>query len=70
MRLAPAFEQLVVGWKAQGWTLGPTRQLFDAVEPMALPRCETGLGTVPGRTGMLLVQGREFLADVDLAQAA
>lgn len=70
MRLAPAFEQLIVGWKAQGWTLGPTRNLFEAVEPMALPRCAVGPGTIPGRTGTMLVQGREFLADVDLAQAA
>ena len=63
MRLAPAFEQLIIGWKAQGWTLVPTRALFAAVEPMALPRCETGPGSVPGRTGTLLLQGREFLAN-------
>ena len=31
MRLAPAFEQLLLGWKAQGWTLGPTRALFESV---------------------------------------
>jgi undecaprenyl phosphate-alpha-L-ara4FN deformylase len=70
MRLAPAFEQLIVGWKAQGWTLCPVRALYDAVEPMALPRCSTGPGTVSGRTGTLLLQGNEFLADVDLARAA
>ncbi len=67
MRLAPAFEQLLVGWKAQGWTLGPTRMLYEAVEPMALPRCETGLGSIAGRTGTLLVQGPEFLGEVVLA---
>ena len=67
MRLAPTFEQLLVGWKAQGWTLGPTRMLFDTVEPMALPRCETGPGTIAGRTGTLLVQGPEFLGEVVLA---
>lgn len=66
MRLAPAFEQLLVGWKAQGWTLGPTRAMFESVEPMALPRCETGPGTIPGRTGTLLVQGPEFLGEVRL----
>lgn len=66
MRLAPAFEQLLVGWKAQGWTLVPTRALFEVVEPMALPRCETGPGAIPGRTGTLLVQGPEFLGDVTL----
>ena len=70
MKLAPVLEQLVVGWKAQGWTLVPTRALYDAVEPMALPRCEAGAGQVDGRSGTLLVQGPEFLADVDLAQAA
>jgi hypothetical protein len=37
---------------------------------MALPRCTTGPGTVPGRTGTLLVQGPEFLGEVDLARAA
>ncbi len=67
MRLASAFEQLLVGWKAQGWTLGPTRMLFDAVEPMALPRCATGPGSIAGRTGTLLVQGPEFLGEVVLA---
>ncbi|MEP7329473.1 MAG: polysaccharide deacetylase family protein [Betaproteobacteria bacterium] len=66
MRLAPAFEQLLVGWRAQGWTLVPTRALYDAVEPMALPRCETGPGTIAGRTGTLLVQGPEFLGDIAL----
>ncbi len=66
MRLAPAFEQLLFGWKAQGWTLGPTRATFEAVEPMALPRCVTGPGTIAGRTGTLLVQGPEFLGEVTL----
>jgi undecaprenyl phosphate-alpha-L-ara4FN deformylase len=70
MRLAPAFEQLLLGWKAQGWSLGPTRALYDAVEPMALPRCTVGNGTVAGRSGTLLVQGPEFLGEVDLAEAA
>jgi len=70
MRLGSQFEQLLLGWKAQGFTLGPVRSLYESVEPMALPRCATGPGTVEGRTGTLLVQGEEFLAEVDLAQAA
>ena len=70
MRFAPVFEQLLDGWKAQGWTLCSTRALFETLQPMALPRCEVRAGTVAGRSGTLLVQGEEFLGDVDLAQAA
>ena len=70
LRLAHAFEQLLAGWRAQGWSLGSTRALFETLQPMALPRCEVAPGTVDGRSGMLLVQGEEFLGDVDLAAAA
>jgi len=70
LRLAHAFEQLLAGWRAQGWSLGSTRALFETLQPMALPRCEVAPGTVDGRSGMLLVQGEEFLRDVDLAAAA
>ncbi len=70
MRLAPAFEQLLVGWKAQGWRLGSMRTLLDTLQPLALPRCVVGPGEVDGRSGTLLVQRDEFLADVDLAAAA
>jgi len=66
-RLRGVFDQLLTGWKARGWSLGPVRDLYCAVEPMALPRCETQLTSVPGRTGTLLVQGDEFLGDVDEA---
>ena len=70
MRLAPVFDQLVAGWKAQGWEIGPVRAQYEAVEPMALPRCEVGLGTIAGRTGTLLTQSDEFLAGVDFPEAA
>jgi len=70
MRLASAFEQLLVGWQAQGWTLGTTRDLYETLQPMALPRCVVMQGSVAGRSGALLVQGTEFLGDVDLAAAA
>ena len=70
MRLAPVLEQLLAGWKAQGYRLASMRGLYETLQPLALPRCEVRPGTVPGRSGTLLVQDREFLADVDLAQAA
>jgi undecaprenyl phosphate-alpha-L-ara4FN deformylase len=64
-RLAGVFEQLLTGWKARGWKLGPVRALRDAVEPMALPRCENLLAPIDGRSGSVLMQGDEFLGDVD-----
>lgn len=64
-RLASLFEQLLAGWKAQGWRLGPVRELRETVEPMALPRCETALAPIEGRSGTVLMQGDEFLGDVD-----
>jgi len=70
LALSPVFEQLLAGWKAQGWTLASMRSLLDTLQPLALPRCEIGPGTVEGRSGPLLVQGREFLSEGDLAQAA
>jgi peptidoglycan/xylan/chitin deacetylase (PgdA/CDA1 family) len=63
MRLAPVLDQLLAGWTAQGWQLGPVRSLYESVEPLALPRCEVAPGTVPGRSGTVLVQGDEFLAE-------
>ncbi len=65
MKLAPVLEQLLIGWRAQGRALVPMRALFESCEPMALPRCECAPGSVPGRSGTLLLQGREFLADCD-----
>jgi undecaprenyl phosphate-alpha-L-ara4FN deformylase len=70
MRLVGVFERLLAGWKAQGYTLVSMRTLYETLQALALPRCEVQLGAVPGRSGTLFSQGREFLADVDLAQAA
>jgi peptidoglycan/xylan/chitin deacetylase (PgdA/CDA1 family) len=70
MRLAPVFERLLAGWKAQGYRLVPMRSLYETLQTVELPRCEVAPGSVPGRTGRLLVQGPEFLGDVDLALAA
>ena len=67
-RLAAIFEQLLVGWKAQGWRIGPVRALRDAVEPLALPRCENAMAPIAGRSGTVLTQGDEFLGDVDDAR--
>ncbi len=63
MKLAPVFERLLIGWKQQGYTLSSMKTLRDSLSPAELPRHELIWGEVPGRSGQLLVQGPEFLAD-------
>jgi peptidoglycan/xylan/chitin deacetylase (PgdA/CDA1 family) len=69
-KLAAVFEQLVVGWRAQGYRLVRLRDMFEAVEPLALPRCEVGWGEVPGRPYRLLMQYANFLGDDDADDAS
>jgi len=52
----PIFEQLLVGWKGQGFELVSMRQYFDSLEGI-LPRCEMLMREVDGRIGKLAVQG-------------
>ena len=61
MRLLPAFEELLVGWKAQGYEIVSMRSLFESLDLKKLPRCEVQVGEVPGRSGTLALQGPEFL---------
>ncbi len=70
MQLAGVLEQLLAGWKAQGWQLVSMRTLFESLQALPMPRCMTGLAAIPGRSGTLLVQGQEFLGDVTLPEAA
>jgi peptidoglycan/xylan/chitin deacetylase (PgdA/CDA1 family) len=68
--LRAIFDQLVAGWIAQGYALCPLREVIEADDPMALPRCEIAMGRFPGRPVPLLQQGAVFLDDVDLPAAA
>lgn len=64
MKLAPVLEKLLLGWQQQGYALVSLRALRARLNPNTLPRHEVLWGTVPGRSGELLVQGPEFLCDV------
>jgi peptidoglycan/xylan/chitin deacetylase (PgdA/CDA1 family) len=64
MKLLPAFERLLAGWRAQGYELTATRAIFDHLNLAALPRHEVVRGEIPGRSGTLMLQGEEFLAHV------
>jgi undecaprenyl phosphate-alpha-L-ara4FN deformylase len=61
MRLRPAFEQLLVGWKAQGYELVSTRTIFDTLDCTHLPHFINIQGEIAGRSGTLLLQDRPFL---------
>jgi peptidoglycan/xylan/chitin deacetylase (PgdA/CDA1 family) len=63
MKLAPAFEQLLEGWKAQGYELAAMRDLVDAQPTSSLPLHTVVDAPVPGRSGTLASQGPEFLPD-------
>jgi peptidoglycan/xylan/chitin deacetylase (PgdA/CDA1 family) len=60
-KLAPVFETLLNGWRAQGYDLVATRESFAALHLADLPMHEVEQGTVPGRSGGLMTQGKRFL---------
>jgi peptidoglycan/xylan/chitin deacetylase (PgdA/CDA1 family) len=60
MKLMPVFERLLAGWKAQGHALVTVGQLAAGVDLDALPRHRLALGEVPGRSGLLSLQGARW----------
>jgi peptidoglycan/xylan/chitin deacetylase (PgdA/CDA1 family) len=61
-KLAPVFEKLLAGWKAQGYELLSLRDYCDGLEPEQLPHHEIVFGEVPGRAGRIALQGPAFLS--------
>lgn len=62
MKLLPAFERLIEGWKSQAYELVALRNLYAALDVKKLPHHEVAEGPVPGRSGKLALQGAPFLA--------
>lgn len=56
-KLKPAFEALLTGWKAQGYTLTSTRNIYEALDISTLPVHRAEFGSIPGRSGTLMLQG-------------
>ena len=61
-KLAPAFEELLAGWKRQGYELVSMRAIAESLDLKKLPRHEIAVGAVPGRSGALALQGKEYLS--------
>jgi undecaprenyl phosphate-alpha-L-ara4FN deformylase len=58
-QLRDAFGGLLSTWKAQGYAVGTLEESHAALDLATLPRCLIAYGSVPGRSGMLAVQGDE-----------
>jgi undecaprenyl phosphate-alpha-L-ara4FN deformylase len=61
MKLAPVFEALLSGWKAQGYQLVPMRVQVAMTDMAKLPMHSVIDAEVPGRSGTLSAQGPVFL---------
>ncbi len=60
-RLAPVFDALLQGWRAQGYDLVSLRKYAESLDGYDLPRHSVSTGPVPGRAGVVATQGLEFL---------
>jgi peptidoglycan/xylan/chitin deacetylase (PgdA/CDA1 family) len=58
-RLSGIFEQLLAGWRAQGYALVSLREYAEGLDPARLPRHVVTDGVIPGRSGTVSVQGDE-----------
>jgi len=56
-QLAAQFEQLLRGWLADGWAIVPMRELAACLDVKSLPRHVIEMGAIPGRSGVLALQG-------------
>jgi peptidoglycan/xylan/chitin deacetylase (PgdA/CDA1 family) len=54
-KLAPIFEQLLTGWKAQGYQLASMADYYEKIKDVPLPEYPASWGEVPGRSGELIV---------------
>jgi len=54
-KLAPIFEQLLVGWKAQGYDFGSMADYFQQIRSQPLPSRPLAWGELPGRSGGVIV---------------
>jgi undecaprenyl phosphate-alpha-L-ara4FN deformylase len=61
MKLAAQFEQMLEGWKAQGYSLTSLADYFSVLDIAQLPHHEVVMDSLPGRSGTLACQGPKFL---------
>ena len=57
MALITVFDQLLAGWKEQGYELVAMRDIAAILDRKSLPVHEVVMGEIPGRSGTLALQG-------------
>ena len=65
MALLPVLERLIAGWREQGYTLASTGDYFASLDLDQLPFCEIEWGELTGRSGTLVKQGVQYLANIE-----
>lgn len=55
-KLAPIFEQLLAGWRSQGYDLASMARHYQQIQSKSLPTCPLHWGELPGRSGELVMQ--------------
>jgi peptidoglycan/xylan/chitin deacetylase (PgdA/CDA1 family) len=58
--LAPQFETLLRGWLEDGFALVPMRDLAASLQTSCLPHHVIDMGEIPGRSGVLALQGQRM----------
>lgn len=58
-----AFERLIGGWKSKSFELVALREVRSTLDPAELPRHVVRYAETPGRPGLRMTQGPEFLHD-------
>ncbi|NDU92395.1 MAG: 4-deoxy-4-formamido-L-arabinose-phosphoundecaprenol deformylase [Ferrovum sp.] len=58
MRLVSVLDQLLQGWKRQGYLLVSLGDMASTLDLGTLPHCQAVQGTIPGRSGKLTLQGK------------
>lgn len=57
MKLLPVMERLLQTWQAEGFVIGSLSDLHNRLQGEVLPRHRIIWGTLPGRSGLLAMQG-------------
>ena len=61
-KLAPLLDELLSGWRSQGYDLVSMRAVAETLDLKSLPRHEIAVGAIAGRSGTLALQGKEYLS--------